>query len=136
MINVLELTKSYDDVLAVNKLSFNVEKGEILGLVGPNGAGKTTTMRSMIGVIPIQKGQVTIDSFDLLKNPVEAKRLMAFVPAEPRLFDHLTVYEHLQFFARLYATKDQPFDKHALAEKCDLLISQLSLEEKRNKLPP
>ena len=87
MIEVEDLVKNYGTVQAVQGLSLTVRKGEILGLVGPNGAGKTTTLRCMTGIIPPTSGRVRIAGFDLMAQPIEAKRRLAFVPDEPRLFD-------------------------------------------------
>ena len=89
MIEVDGLVKTYGSIQAVQGLSFAVRKGEILGLVGPNGAGKTTTLRCMTGIIPPTSGRVRIAGFDLIDQPLEAKRRLAFVPDEPRLFDYL-----------------------------------------------
>ena len=72
----------------------------MLGLVGPNGAGKTTTLRTLAGIIPPSSGGVFIGGYDLLKDPINAKRQLAFFPDEPRLFDYLTVRQHLTFVAR------------------------------------
>src|SRR6059036_3171788 len=105
-IEVVNLTKSYDSLVAVKDFSFSVKRGEILGLVGPNGAGKTTTLRAIAGIHPPTEGTIRIFGADLKEDPVEAKRHLAFMPDEPRLFDYLTVEEHLQFVARLYQTAD------------------------------
>ena len=101
MLEVSQLTKCYGDFTAVADLSFAVRPGEVLGLVGPNGAGKTTTLRCCTGVIPPTRGLVRINGVDLGADPVAAKRQLAFCPDEPRLFDYLTVAQHLAFVARL-----------------------------------
>src|SRR5688500_15017502 len=101
-VDVLNLTKLYGEFAAVSGLTFSVGEGEILGLVGPNGAGKTTTLRSLAGIHPPSEGRIEICGHDLKVNPVEAKRQLAFMPDEPRLFDYLTVEEHLQFTSRIY----------------------------------
>src|SRR3989440_536662 len=94
-IEVVNLTKSYDSLVAVKDFSFSVKRGEILGLVGPNGAGKTTTLRAIAGIHPPTEGQIRIWGADLHDEPVAAKQPLAFMPDEPRLFDYLTVEEHL-----------------------------------------
>src|SRR5436305_8766599 len=101
-IEVINLVKKYDNFIAVRDFSFSVAPGHVLGLVGPNGAGKTTTLRALAGIHPPSDGQVRICGYDLRLDPVEAKRRLAFMPDEPRLFDYLTVEEHLQFVGRLY----------------------------------
>src|SRR6266496_1070754 len=88
---------------AVDDLSFQVSAGEIVGLIGPNGAGKTTTLRALAGILKPTSGHVRIDGYDLIEEPIEAKRRLAFMPDEPHLFEYLTVAEHLRLIARLYA---------------------------------
>jgi len=100
----------------------------VLGLVGPNGAGKTTTLRCLAGIIPTSSGLVTITGIDLSKDPVAAKKQLAFFPDEPRLFDYLTVRQHMTFTARIYGVSDaQP--------KIDSLLQELEIFEKANRLP-
>src|SRR5882762_1642901 len=101
-IEVTGLTKNYDSFVAVKDFSFAVKRGEVLGLVGPNGAGKTTTLRALAGIHPPTDGQVRICGHDISTDGVEAKRNLAFFPDEPRLFDYLTVEEHLEFTAGIY----------------------------------
>ncbi|HQR67384.1 MAG TPA: ABC transporter ATP-binding protein [Thermoanaerobaculia bacterium] len=128
MIRVEGLTKAYRDLTAVENLSFAVEPGQVMGLVGPNGAGKTTTLRCLTGILPPTAGRIAIDGFDLAERPVEAKRRLAFMPDEPRLFDHLTVADHLAFTARLYGAADA-------AARGAALLSELELVGKENALP-
>jgi ABC-2 type transport system ATP-binding protein len=127
-IEVVGLTKNYDALVAVDSLSFSVARGQILGLVGPNGAGKTTTLRTIAGIHPATNGQVRICGIDLNVDPVTAKRRLAFMPDEPRLFDYLTAEEHLQFMARLYDTKDY-------RASLDSLLDEFELTDKRKALP-
>jgi ABC-2 type transport system ATP-binding protein len=132
MIEVTGLSKHYGDFTAVRDLSFTVRAGEVLGLVGPNGAGKTTTLRSVAGIIPPTKGGVHIAGHDLLANPIAAKRSLAFFPDEPRLFDYLTVRQHLAFVARIYGVDNhevigQPLlEEFEIADKADKLPGELS----------
>ncbi len=127
-LRVVALEKAFDRVRAVNVLSFDVAPGEILGLVGPNGAGKTTTLRCLAGILVPTRGVISIGAFDLTANPVEAKRQLAFLPDEPRLFDHLTTWEHLNFMARLYGVNDWQ-------EKARALLSDFELLGKEDALP-
>src|SRR5450432_2559832 len=106
MIEVTGLTKRYGNFTAVHDLSFVVRPGDVMGLVGPNGAGKTTTLRCVCGIIPATLGTIRVAGVDLAVNPVEAKRQLAFLADEPKLFDHLTVEQHLNFVARLYGVTD------------------------------
>ncbi|MBS0216930.1 MAG: ABC transporter ATP-binding protein [Proteobacteria bacterium] len=132
MIELHNLSKRYGDFTAVRDLSFAVEAGQVMGLVGPNGAGKTTTLRCLSGIIPATTGHSYIGGVDVADDPVAAKRQLAFIPDEPRLFDHLTVEQHLNFVARLYGISDwqaraQPIlDELEMADKRKLLPSELS----------
>lgn len=128
MIEVEGLCKRYDDFTAVDALSFHVDTGQILGLVGPNGAGKTTTLRCMAGIIPATLGQVRIGGVDIATDPVAAKRQLAFIPDEPRLFEHLTVEQHLNFVARLYGVADWQ-------QRAQPLLDELEMGDKRKLLP-
>ncbi|MBI3402351.1 MAG: ABC transporter ATP-binding protein [Acidobacteria bacterium] len=113
---------------AVDDLSFEVASGEIVGLIGPNGAGKTTTLRSLAGILRPTSGKVRVDAHDLVDDPLEAKRRLAFMPDEPHLFEYLTVEEHLRLVARLYGVDD--FDRRAGA-----LLDELELRGKEKSLP-
>jgi ABC-2 type transport system ATP-binding protein len=132
MIEVSNLTKRYGEFTAVSELSFDVQPGEVLGLVGPNGAGKTTTLRCLAGIIPATLGNARICGVDVAADPVAAKRELAFIPDEPRLFEHLTVAQHLNFVARLYGVSDhvtraQPIlAELEMSDKLALLPSELS----------
>ena len=113
---------------AVADLSFEVGAGEIVGLIGPNGAGKTTTLRALAGILRPTSGRLCIDGHDLIVDPLEAKRRLAFMPDEPHLFEYLTVDEHLRLVARLYGVAD--FERRAAA-----LIDELELKGKERSLP-
>ena len=114
--------------IAVDDLSFAVASGEIVGLIGPNGAGKTTTLRSLAGILRPTSGRVRIDGHDLVDDPLEARRRLAFMPDEPHLFEYLTVEEHLRLVARLYGVDD--FDRRA-----NVLLDELELKGKERSLP-
>src|SRR5271157_3834364 len=128
MIEVEALTKRYGTFTAVRSLSFSVRPGEVLGLVGPNGAGKTSTLRCLAGVIPASAGSVRIAGHDIAADPVAAKRTLAFFPDEPRLFDYLTVRQHLAFVARIYGVARH----EALAGP---LLAELEIADKADQLP-
>ena len=128
MIAVEGLTKLYGDVTAVSELSFTVRAGEVMGLVGPNGAGKTTALRCCSGIIPATQGRIEIEGRDLREDPIGAKKLLSFFPDEPRLFDYLTVRQHLEFTARLYQVRDA-------AERSRELLDALEMTHKADSLP-
>ena len=102
MIRVDHLSKAFESRLALDGLSLTIEPGEILGLVGPNGAGKTTALRCIAGILPPTGGTVSIGNFDIVTQPIEAKKRLALIPDEPHLFGSLTVWEHLEFTAKVY----------------------------------
>lgn len=101
MIEVTNLTKRYGDHIAVNNLSFRVEKGQIYGFLGPNGAGKSTTMNIITGYLAASNGTVTIDGKDIQKEPEEAKKKIGYLPELPPLYVDMTVEEYLAFAADL-----------------------------------
>ena len=125
---VSALGKTYGAQRAVSDLTFSVAPGEILGLVGPNGAGKTTTLRCIAGILPTTEGTIQVLGADLKSDPVGAKRSLAFLPDEPRLFEHLTVKEHLNLVARLYGVDDWE-------ARADRLLLELELADKVRALP-
>ncbi len=100
----------------------------MLGLVGPNGAGKTSTMRCLCGILPTTSGQIHIGGVSLATDPVAVKQQIAFVPADPKFFDYLTVREHLRLFARLYHCEARDDDM-------DQLLQLLKIEDKQHHLP-
>jgi len=128
MIEVSNLSKRYGEFTAVSELSFSVQPGEILGLVGPNGAGKTTTLRCLSGIIPATLGTSRICGADVAADPVGAKRQLAFIADEPRLFEHLTVAQHLNFVARLYGIPD-------FAARAEPILVELEMADKKALLP-
>jgi ABC-2 type transport system ATP-binding protein len=128
MIEVEGLVKAYESVTAVAGLSFRVARGEVLGLVGPNGAGKTTTLRCIAGILPPNAGLIRLGGFDLVTQPVESRRRLAFMPDEPRLFEYLTVGDHLAFTARMYGVADGE-------ARARVLLDELELAGKERALP-
>jgi ABC-2 type transport system ATP-binding protein len=125
MIQVVDYHKLYRKTVAVAGISFEVQPGQILGLLGPNGAGKTTTMRAIAGIIPPTSGRLIVAGRDVVADPVGAKRELAYVPDDPKLFEALTVWEHLLFMADAYRVKDwQPV--------AEALLAQFELIEKRD----
>jgi ABC-2 type transport system ATP-binding protein len=125
MIQVVDYHKLYRQTVAVAGISFEVQPGQILGLLGPNGAGKTTTMRAIAGIIPPTSGRLIVAGRDVVVDPVGAKRELAYVPDDPKLFEALTVWEHLYFMADAYRVSNwQPV--------ADALLAQFELTEKRN----
>ena len=101
MIEVQHLTKRYGPFTAVDDVSFKAERGEILGFLGPNGAGKTTTMRILTGYMPPSDGKALVAGYDVLEQPIEAKRRTGYLPETPPLYPDMTVRDYLEFCARI-----------------------------------
>jgi ABC-2 type transport system ATP-binding protein len=127
VIHVQDYHKAYRETIAVDGLSFQVPAGAILGLVGPNGAGKTTTLRALAGIIRPTRGRLFVAGHDVVNDPVAAKRELAYIPDDPKLFDALTVWEHLQFIASAYRVAD-------FTPQGDALLRRFELEEKRDTM--
>ena len=101
MIQVKNLTKRYRDLVAVDDLNFEVQKGEILGFLGPNGAGKSTTMKILTGFMPASSGSASVAGFDVFEHPIEVKRRVGYLPEVPPLYPEMTVHAYLKFVASL-----------------------------------
>src|SRR5256886_16717501 len=101
MIRVQNLTKSFGPKIAVNGVSFTVERGEVLGFLGPNGAGKSTTMRMITGFIPPSAGNVRIGEVDMIEQPIQAQRLLGFLPQNAPAYTGMTAHSILHFTARM-----------------------------------
>ncbi len=129
MIEVKNLTKSYGSHLAVDHLSFTIDKGRIYGFLGPNGAGKSTTMNIMTGYLGATEGEVLIDGHDILKEPEEAKKSIGYLPEIPPLYMEMTVEEYLDFAAELKKLKRE--ERH---KQVDQVIELVKLEDVRHRL--
>jgi ABC-2 type transport system ATP-binding protein len=102
MLQLQNLSKKFGSFRAVNTLNLQVNSGEFFGFLGPNGAGKTTTIKLICGLLAPSEGSILIDGFDIQKNPVEAKRIIGYIPDQPYLYDRLTGREFLFFSGGLY----------------------------------
>lgn len=101
MIEVEHLTKKYGDLVAVNDLSFKVEKGKIWGLLGPNAAGKTTTMRILTGYLPATEGKASVAGYDVFEQPNEVKKITGYLPETLPLYPEMTVHSFLNFVSEI-----------------------------------
>jgi ABC-2 type transport system ATP-binding protein len=134
MIEVEQLSKRYGPTHAVTDVSFRVEKGEVLGFLGPNGAGKTTTMRVITGYIPPSEGTVRVAGFDVVEQPIEAKRRTGYLPETPPVYPDMTVAEYLGFVGRIKGMPrgglknriDEVSEKCAIADVRQRQIGKLS----------
>ncbi len=106
MIKLINLTKAYGKLVAVNSINLNVSRGEVFGFLGPNGAGKTTTIKMMAGLLQPTGGNIIIHGHDVQKDPLLAKAITGFIPDRPFLYEKLTAAEFMQFVSRLYGMED------------------------------
>ncbi len=102
MLTITHLTKKYGEKTAVNDLSLTIEAGEIYGFIGHNGAGKTTTLKACCGLIDFDEGEITIDGNSVKGDPLACKRVTAYIPDNPDMYDFLTGLEYLNFVADVY----------------------------------
>lgn len=116
MLSIKNFSKSYkSDKKAVDHLSLEVKEGDIFGFIGHNGAGKTTTIRSIVGVLDFEEGEITIDGISVKKDPVACKRITAYIPDNPDLYEHLTGIGYLNFIGDIYEVSR--FDRETLIER-------------------
>ena len=107
MLKIKNLTKYYGKTFkAVDALSLNVKAGEIYGFIGHNGAGKSTTIKSIVGAIDFEQGEILIDGISIKNNPVECKRLLAYIPDNPDIYDHLTGIQYINFVCDIYGVAE------------------------------
>jgi ABC-2 type transport system ATP-binding protein len=134
MVEVKDLTKYYGDYAAIEGVSFRVEQGEILGFLGPNAAGKTTTMRIIAGFMPPTSGTATVAGTDVVRDSVEARRKLGYLPEQVPLYDDMSVREYLQFCAKVRGVPRSRIDERVdtvmaatrVTEYADSLILKLS----------
>lgn len=129
MIEVTNLTKRYGSHVAVNHLSFRVEKGQIYGFLGPNGAGKSTTMNILTGYLAPTEGTVTIGGTDIQKEPEEAKKKIGYLPEIPPLYTEMTVEEYLKFAAEL-----KKFPRAERKEQVEQVMEMTQITDMRGRL--
>jgi ABC-2 type transport system ATP-binding protein len=128
MIKVENLTKIFGTKRAVNGISFAVARGEVLGFLGPNGAGKSTTMRMITGFIPPTSGTVSVGGFDMLENPIPAKKLMGYLPENAPAYTDMTVYGFLDFAAAIRGLRGDA-KKAAIQRAVELCFLQSVLHQ-------
>ncbi|MCY4265458.1 MAG: ATP-binding cassette domain-containing protein [Gammaproteobacteria bacterium] len=122
MIKIKNLTKKFDQLVAVDDLSFEVKEGEVLGFLGPNGAGKSTTMKVITGFLAPSGGSVSIDGYDIVTNPIEAKSLIGYLPEGAPSYGEMTTIEFLRFIARV-----RGFRGETIKEKVSRVIDEVAL---------
>jgi len=128
MIKVQELAKSFGPKRAVDGVSFTVEKGEVLGFLGPNGAGKSTTMRMITGFIPPTAGRVSVGGHDIIEQPIEAKKLIGYLPENAPAYTDMTVWSFLNFTAELRGLSGEA-RKKAIGRAVELCFLESVLQQ-------
>ena len=122
MLRIEHLTKKYGEKVAVDDLSLHIAPGEIYGFIGHNGAGKTTTLKSAVGILNFDEGEIFIDGISIKENPLEAKRRLAYIPDNPDLYEFMTGIKYLNFIADVYkvSAEDRQARIRDLAERFKL----------------
>jgi ABC-2 type transport system ATP-binding protein len=128
-ITLESVKKSFGDKVAVRDLTLSVSPGEIHGLLGPNGSGKSTTMKMIMGIVKPDTGKINVYGVDVLKRPVEAKRIVGYVPEFPYLYEYLTASEYLDFVGTAYR-----IDFKTRRERVDELLGALQMNEYINEV--
>ncbi len=122
MLTIHHLTKAYGDKKAVDDLTLHIAPGEIYGFIGHNGAGKTTTLKSCAGILPFDAGEIRINGVNIVENPLEAKRVLAYLPDNPDLYNYLSGIQYLNFVADIFGV-----DKDLRAERIRRLADSFEL---------
>jgi ABC-2 type transport system ATP-binding protein len=129
MIKVKDLTKRYARTTAVDQISFQVDKGQIVGFLGPNGAGKTTTMRMLTCFLPPSSGTATVAGFDVLEQPLEVKKRIGYLPETPPIYPEMETAEYLKFVGKLKGLSGSE-----LAKRVDYVCDRCAVADVRKKL--
>ncbi len=129
VIKVSNLVKSYQDRVVVNNVSFEVDKGDIFGFLGPNGSGKTTTILMLLGLIEPDSGEIKVLDFDPIKEPIDVKRKIGYLPENVGFYHDLTAKENLEYIGSL-----NDIDKKILNKKIDEVLESVGLLQDKNRL--
>lgn len=129
MLEIKNLTKKYGDKAAVNKLNLKIEAGEIYGFIGRNGAGKTTTLKSIVGILKFDEGEIFIDGLSIKDNPLECKKIIAYIPDNPDIYEFMTGTKYLNFIADIFG-----IDEKEREEKIDKYATMLEIKDDLGQL--
>ena len=138
VIQVRDLRKSYKEIVAVDGISFEVQRGEIFGMLGPNGAGKTTTVEILEGLRDLDSGEAHINGLDVTKNTTRVKSIIGVQLQQNAFFDNLNLKETIELFATLYGSDmpaEEALEKVDLAERAKVSISDTSPADRNNASP-
>lgn len=129
-LEIINLTKKFGEQVALNNVNISINKNEIIGLLGPNGAGKSTLMKSIVGALTIDEGQIVLNQLDITQHEIESKKNIGFLPENNPLYQEMFVKEYLQFVANLHkigkARVDEVIDLVGITKEQSKTISQLS----------
>ena len=114
MLKIENLTKTYDNYAAVDHLNIHINPGEIYGFIGHNGAGKTTTLKSVAGILPYDEGEIYINGISAKHNPIDVKKIMAYIPDNPDIYEFMTGVQYLNFVADIYEVPQADREKRIL----------------------
>ena len=129
MIKAENLTKHYGRHLAVDNISFSIEKGEVIGFLGPNGAGKSTTMNMMCGCLAPSEGKITINGIDIMDEPEETRKYVGYLPEQPPLYLEMTVLEYLKFVGEL-----KKVSKQQIKEDISRIVDLVKIDDVKHRL--
>ncbi len=127
MIEIKNVTKKYGNKKAVDNVSFDVKDGDIFAFIGHNGAGKTTLIKSIVGIHDFDEGDILIDGMSIKDNPVECKKLMAYVPDNPETYEHMKAIDYINFICDMYE-----IDNDTRKEKIEKYAKMFEMEDKLN----
>ena len=131
MLKIEHLTKKYGDKVAVDDLNIEIKSGEIYGFIGHNGAGKTTTLKACCGILPFEEGNITINGLSIKDNPIECKKIMAYIPDNPDLYGYMTANKYLNFICDIYQI-DKSQRKQLINKYADLFELTIDLGQTIN----
>ena len=128
IIQLKDVTKRYDDKLAVDNISLDIEEGELFGLLGPNGAGKSTLISMICGLTKLDKGDITINGSSIKTNPIAAKQNIGLVPQEIALYENISAIDNLKFWGKMYSLKG-----NLLKERIEEVLEATGLKDRRKE---
>lgn len=128
MLQIKNLTKKYGETVAVDNLSLEINNGEVYGFIGHNGAGKTTTIKSIVGINDFDNGEILVDGLSIKDNPIEVKKILAYIPDNPDLYEYMAGIQYLEFISDIYKV-----DSNKRKERIDEYAEMLEIKDDLNK---
>ncbi len=121
MLRIENFTKRYGDKVAVDNLTLHIAPGEVFGFIGHNGAGKTTTLKAVVGILGFDEGEILISGKSIKKEPIECKKLIAYIPDNPDLYDYMSGIKYLNFIADIFKVSAE--DTHGMKQKLAVIAA-------------